>query len=42
MAMAVAGLVASGQTIVENADVVAVSYPRFFEDLASLAGRGEE
>jgi 3-phosphoshikimate 1-carboxyvinyltransferase len=40
MAMAVAGLVASGQTIVENADVVAVSYPRFFEDLASLAGRG--
>lgn len=36
MAMAVAGLVALGETIIENADAVAVSYPRFFQDLDAL------
>ena len=36
MAFAVAGLVADGETIVRDAEAVAVSYPRFWEDLASL------
>src|ERR1700737_2821565 len=37
MALAVAGLVASGPTTVEDADCVAVSYPDFFTDLQGLA-----
>ncbi len=37
MAMAVAGLVAEGRTEIEESDVVRISYPRFFEDLAELA-----
>jgi len=36
MALAVAGLVASSETIVENAEVVDVSFPNFFEILDSL------
>jgi 3-phosphoshikimate 1-carboxyvinyltransferase len=36
MALAVAGLAASGQTTIEDADCVAVSYPSFFEDLQEL------
>ena len=46
MALAVAGLVASGPTTIEEADCVAVSYPDFFGDLRSLSlppvGRGGE
>ena len=36
MALAVAGLVASGPTTIEDADCVAVSYPDFFADLQEL------
>lgn len=36
MAFAVAGLGASGPTLIEGADAVAVSYPSFFEDLGRL------
>lgn len=37
MALAIAGLVAEGETVIEDADCVAVSYPSFFEDLDRLA-----
>ncbi|HEX9095322.1 MAG TPA: 3-phosphoshikimate 1-carboxyvinyltransferase [Candidatus Dormibacteraeota bacterium] len=37
MALAVAGLVASGPTTIEDADAVAVSYPDFFSHLRELA-----
>jgi 3-phosphoshikimate 1-carboxyvinyltransferase len=37
MALAVAGLVASGPTTIEGADCVAISYPDFFADLRELA-----
>jgi len=36
MALAVAGLVASGPTTIEDADCVAVSYPNFFAQLQDL------
>jgi 3-phosphoshikimate 1-carboxyvinyltransferase len=36
MALAVAGLVASGPTTIEGADCVAVSYPNFFAQLQDL------
>jgi 3-phosphoshikimate 1-carboxyvinyltransferase len=36
MALAVAGLVASSPTTIEDADCVAVSYPNFFADLQEL------
>jgi len=38
MAMAVAGLVAEGQTTIEGSEAVGVSYTGFFEDLARVAG----
>jgi 3-phosphoshikimate 1-carboxyvinyltransferase len=38
MALAVAGLVTSGPTTIEDADCVAVSYPDFFADLQELTG----
>lgn len=37
MALAIAGLVASGPTDIEDADCVAVSYPQFFTHLRTLA-----
>jgi 3-phosphoshikimate 1-carboxyvinyltransferase len=37
MAMAVAGLAAQGETEIEESEVVGISYPSFFEDLARLA-----
>jgi 3-phosphoshikimate 1-carboxyvinyltransferase len=36
MAFAVAGLLATGETEIIGADCAAVSYPSFFEDLASV------
>ena len=36
MALAVAGLAASGPTTIEDADCVAISYPNFFTDLQEL------
>jgi 3-phosphoshikimate 1-carboxyvinyltransferase len=41
MAFAVAALGATGPTLIEGADAVAVSYPTFFDDLDRLAQRGE-
>jgi len=38
MAWAVAGLVAEGETTVIDAGAVAVSYPRFWQDLATVSG----
>lgn len=40
MAFAVAALGATGDTVIEGADAVAVSYPAFFDDLDRLAQRG--
>jgi len=40
MAFAVAALGATGPTLIEGADAVAVSYPAFFEDLKRLAREG--
>jgi 3-phosphoshikimate 1-carboxyvinyltransferase len=37
MALAVAGLVASAPTTIEDADCVAVSYPGFFSDLRNMS-----
>jgi 3-phosphoshikimate 1-carboxyvinyltransferase len=37
MAMAVAGLIAEGQTEIDDDAVVGISYPRFFRDLGALA-----
>ncbi len=39
MAFAVAGLVASGETTIENADSIATSYPGFESDLSTLTER---
>jgi 3-phosphoshikimate 1-carboxyvinyltransferase len=38
MTLAVAGLLADGETIVEDAGAVDVSYPAFWQDLAELGG----
>ncbi len=38
MALAVAGLVAEGETVVEDADCIATSYPGFADALNTLAG----
>jgi len=40
MAFAIAALGATGPTLIEGADAVAVSYPCFFEDLERLAREG--
>ncbi|MBI4301074.1 MAG: 3-phosphoshikimate 1-carboxyvinyltransferase [Chloroflexi bacterium] len=37
MTLGIAGLVAEGETVIQNAQVVAVSYPSFWRDLKSLA-----
>ena len=41
MAMAVAGLAASGETTIHGAAAASVSYPTFWQHLAALAGDGE-
>jgi 3-phosphoshikimate 1-carboxyvinyltransferase len=41
MALAVAGLVAEGDTVVEGAEAVDVSYPQFWEHLRGLRGEAE-
>ena len=41
MSMAVAGLAASGETTIHGAEDASVSYPIFWEHLASLVGDGE-
>jgi 3-phosphoshikimate 1-carboxyvinyltransferase len=42
MAFAIAGLFASGDTLIENADCIAVSYPGFENDLKLLSSGAEE
>jgi 3-phosphoshikimate 1-carboxyvinyltransferase len=42
MALAAAAVAALEPVIIENAECVAKSYPRFFEDLASVGGRIDE
>jgi len=42
MALAVAALNAEGRVVVEQAQCVAKSYPRFFEDLVQLGGKIDE
>jgi 3-phosphoshikimate 1-carboxyvinyltransferase len=37
MAMAVAALIATGETAIDDAGVVGISYPDFFDDLRALA-----
>ena len=39
MALAVAGLVAEGETTVTNAEATSISYPRFWQDLEAIGGR---
>jgi 3-phosphoshikimate 1-carboxyvinyltransferase len=41
MALAVAGLLADGETTVEDGEAVAVSYPGFWRDLRQVGGRWE-
>jgi 3-phosphoshikimate 1-carboxyvinyltransferase len=36
MALAVAGLIAEGQTLIEHAEVAGISYPSFWQDMASI------
>jgi 3-phosphoshikimate 1-carboxyvinyltransferase len=40
MALAVAGLVASGETVIDGAEVAAVSHPEIWDDLRRLGGAG--
>lgn len=42
MALAVAGLRAAGEVVIEGAECAGKSYPRFFEDLAAVGGRIHE
>ena len=42
MSLAVAGLAASGETTIHGAAAASVSYPTFWQRLASLAGDGEQ
>ena len=39
MALAIAGLLAEGETVVEDDEAVMVSYPRFWSDLEQLSHR---
>lgn len=41
MAAAIAGAVASGETVIENADCVNKSYPTFFDDYRKLGGKAD-
>jgi 3-phosphoshikimate 1-carboxyvinyltransferase len=38
MALGVAGLIAEGETLIEDAEVVEFSYPGFWQDLAKIGG----
>lgn len=40
MALAVAGLIAEGETIISRAEAVDISYPEFWRDLGRLCGEG--
>jgi len=36
MALTIAGLVADGETVIDNAECIEVSYPDFFDDLCGM------
>ena len=38
MSLAIAGLMATGETVIDGAECTAVSYPQFWEHLKSLGG----
>ena len=38
MALSILGLVSSGETVIEDVESVAISYPEFFDDLKELVG----
>lgn len=40
MSLAVAGLLAKGETVIEGSECVSVSYPQFWEDMEIVATRG--
>lgn len=40
MSLAIAGLVASGETLINEAECATISYPRFFEDIKKLSVQG--
>jgi len=40
MTLAMAGLMAQGRTVIDGAEVVAVSHPGFWDDLETVAGHG--
>ena len=42
MSLAIAALFAGGNSIINGAEAVTKSYPRFFTDLASLRAKIEE
>jgi 3-phosphoshikimate 1-carboxyvinyltransferase len=37
MALGIAGLIAEGETTISDAEVVDISYPEFWEDMARLS-----
>jgi 3-phosphoshikimate 1-carboxyvinyltransferase len=39
MSLAVAGLIAEGETVIEDSDCISISYPRFEETLSSIIGK---
>ena len=41
MAMAVAGLISSGETVIEGAEAAGVSYPGFWDVLNSISEAGD-
>jgi len=41
MALAIAGLLAEGETVIHDADCVAISFPQFPQVLASLGAEVE-
>jgi len=42
MALAIAGMVAEGETVIKDADAAAVTYPNFIEDFKSLGANISE
>jgi 3-phosphoshikimate 1-carboxyvinyltransferase len=39
MALALAGMIAEGETIIETAESAAVTYPTFFEDFRNIGAK---
>ena len=41
MTLGIAGLAATGQTVVDGAEAAAVSYPQFWDTVSSLTDTGQ-